>query len=211
MNRIISRLIVITISIFIISCAAAQSSQFENMPDKERYALLDKLPSDNLCNKYNHPFIKPKTESQIGEILKKRGFFVCASHDKRRSIPGTEEIVDKKSVELVKKINLIPGPKLIDVVGIIPGETSHAQFNVLTNGPKLRVGGHDLYCYSEFHSGKIDDLSCRIESKGGSSNIDTYDVLANGFRNKFGKPDSESSSLSKIEWGQNSIKMRYIG
>ncbi len=94
----------------------------------------------------------------------------------------------------------------IDIIGLIPGVSSAAQFKAASiPTPDYRayrgdsstfqafeIGGFTLGCHGEFEGDKMQKFSCTTGYA--ESNIDIHNVLKRGFQEKLGSPFSDTSS-----------------
>jgi|GEM_PF-2444773 len=88
----------------------------------------------------------------------------------------------------------------IDIIGLIPGVSSAAQFKAASTPMDydlgfsiFEIGGFRLVCAGEFEGDKMQRFSCET-GYGGESNIDIHNVLKRGFQEKFGSPFSDTNS-----------------
>ena len=90
----------------------------------------------------------------------------------------------------------------IDIIGLIPGVSSAAQFKAASipsvidgvgNMAEFKIGGFELICSSEFENDRMQRFHCGTGGLG-YSNIDIHNVLKRGFQEKFGSPFSDTNS-----------------
>ncbi|MBL0423450.1 hypothetical protein JI739_24165 [Ramlibacter sp. AW1] len=93
------------------------------------------------------------------------------------------------------------GPKLIDVVGLIPGVSdaqqvrqASAQPTSTDDGVFLEIGGIKIPCITDFLNGRLAAMTCFTGSSGSSkytreSNQQVFEELVAGWTRKFGVPD----------------------
>ena len=90
----------------------------------------------------------------------------------------------------------------IDIIGLIPGVSSAAQFKAASiPTPNVddsymikgfEIGGFRVGCEGEFEGDKMQKFSCTTGYA--ESNIDIHNVLKRGFQEKFGFPFSDTNS-----------------
>lgn len=86
MSRIIKICFIYFFIHFLISCAAVESQNLEDMNEDKRMSLLRSKTDLQLCNAYNHRLIQPKTEKQLEQLLREREIYTCTSKGQIRKI-----------------------------------------------------------------------------------------------------------------------------
>ena len=89
----------------------------------------------------------------------------------------------------------------IEVIGLVPGESTKAQVIAVHSGSTFVIGGYKLMCHVDYISEILAKLSCitgkewkTTDTTTGStstvSNIEVHAALLRGFTKKFGNPSN---------------------
>ena len=100
----------------------------------------------------------------------------------------------------------------IELIGLVPGESTKAQVIAVHSGPAFVIGGYKLMCHVDYISEKLARLSCitgkewkTTDTTTGStstvSNIEVHAALLRGFTKKFGNPSNVFESTHRNRLG----------
>ena len=108
---------------------------------------------------------------------------------------------------MVFAISAWAGPNQIEVIGLVPGESTQDQVESARSGFGYVIGGYELLCIPEYIDGFFSQLLCLTGEKALSrdkttdsnrfaSNTEVHVTLLKGFTKKFGAPSKiENSSV----------------
>lgn len=110
------------------------------------------------------------------------------------------------------------GPSQIEVIGLVPGETTQAQVDKIKLDSGFVIGGYRLICVDEYIDGFLSMFLCvtgedyhsidtTVASPRLASNTEVHAALLNGFVKKFGAPSKIESTTVRnrlgVEFGRN--------
>lgn len=111
---------------------------------------------------------------------------------------ATAAIEKEKTAQEAAKSNLASRVAGLDVLGIQPGISSKDDLTRIAQAREgdcnqecwtLTVGGYDLECEAEYDDHeRVSVLTCWFGGGQSGTNIEIFNVLENGFTQKFGKP-----------------------
>jgi len=115
----------------------------------------------------------------------------------------------------------LAGPKQLNILGLIPGESELAQVQQAGVGDKsenlvtLEIGGHKILCSTSFINGKLSNLLCLTGEADGTqltkaSNIEVHETLKAGFTKKFGAPYSISNATVTTTMGMKKFNRQFV-
>lgn len=92
------------------------------------------------------------------------------------------------------------GPPQIDIVGLIPDQSTEVDFERAKGDMGLVIGGYEIICVPDYTNGIINQIMCVTGEDSYSqdttsdgyriaNNNEIHKVLVKGFTSKFGKPD----------------------
>jgi len=111
------------------------------------------------------------------------------------------------------------GPNQIEIVGLVPGESTQGEVEKAKSEFGYVIGGYELICIPEYIDGVLSQLLCVTGEKSASrdkttdsyrlaSNTEVHVALLKGFTKKFGAPSKiENSSVRNrlgTEFSRNS-------
>ena len=138
----------------------------------------------------------------------------AASSNLFRKVTGALAVATFASIAAT---TALAGPDKIDILGIIPGESGLSEIKQASIDPnkdvkdgrfELAIGGQKITCSTDFRNGKLNFMVCPTGAGTPDwlkftelSNIEMHSLLARGFAEKLGKPDSVESEVLRNRLG----------
>lgn len=115
---------------------------------------------------------------------------------------------------MVFAVSTWAGPNQIEVVGLVPGESTQAQVEKAKSEFGYVIGGYELICAPEYIDGILSELLCitgesrdrTADSPRVASNTEVHAALLKGFTKKFGTPSKIENSPVRNRLGAEFIR-----